>query len=174
MTKLKLFIFALLVSSQAFAQTTTTTGEKILAGKKGSSTNIQIQANVSSSNKPEVRYDKTANKWKLSHDGTNFSEVGTAGGYVQAISASDIDWSLASVFTKTLAANTTFTFSNQIAGQVIMVRLTNTASNYTVTWPVGVLWPAGVAPTQTVGAKSDIITFLYDGTNTYGNTVQNF
>lgn len=91
----------------------------------------------------------------------------------QAISASAIDWSTGNVFTKTLGANTTFTWSNQLSGQTIVVRLTNTASNYTVTWPT-VKWPGGSAPVMTTGAKSDVYTFVYDGSNTYGSAVQNF
>lgn len=90
----------------------------------------------------------------------------------QAISSTDIDWATGNVFTKTLAANTTFTFSNNVSGQTIIVRLTNTASNYTVTWPT-VRWAAGTPPTMTVGAKSDIYTFVYDGSNIYGSAVQN-
>jgi hypothetical protein len=83
-----------------------------------------------------------------------------------------INWNTGYVFTQTLSANTTFTFSNQTSGQVIVVRLTNTASNYTVTWPT-VRWAAATAPTMTVGAKSDVYTFIYDGSNTYGSVVQN-
>jgi hypothetical protein len=89
----------------------------------------------------------------------------------QAISSTAIDWSAGSVFTKTLGASTTFTFSNQTSGQTIVVRLTNTASNYTVTWP-SVKWIGGSAPTMTIGATSDVYTFVYDGTNTYGSAVQ--
>lgn len=92
----------------------------------------------------------------------------------QAISASAIDWATGNMFTKTLSANTTFTFSNAKDGQTIVVRITNTASNYTVTYPVGVLWSGGTPPTQTTGAKSDVITFIYDGTNYFGSSVQNF
>lgn len=90
-----------------------------------------------------------------------------------ALGASNIDWSLSNMFTKTLGANTTLTFSNQTSGQTIVVRLTNTASNYTVTWPA-VKWPAQTAPVETVGAFSDVITCTYDGTNTYCSSVQNF
>lgn len=94
-----------------------------------------------------------------------------------AISASSIDWSLlgntGGLYTKTLSANTTFTFSNQTAGQTIVVRLTNTASNYTVTWPT-VKWPGGSTPTMTTGAKSDIYTFIFDGTDIFGSAVQNY
>lgn len=92
-----------------------------------------------------------------------------------AVGASDIDWSLvknnSGLYTKTLGANTTFTFSNRTAGQTIVVRLTNTASNYTVTWPT-VKWAGGVAPVMTVGAKSDVYTFVYDGTDVFGSAVQ--
>ena len=94
---------------------------------------------------------------------------------VQALSASSIDWATMGVaggtFTKTLSANTTFTFSNATPGQTIVVRLTNTASNYTVTWPA-VRWPAAVAPTMSTGAVSDVYTFIYDGSNYYGSYVQ--
>lgn len=92
-----------------------------------------------------------------------------------AISASDINWTTllktGGLYTKTLAANTTFTFSNRTAGQTIIVRLTNTASNYTVTWPT-VKWSGGTIPTMTVGVKSDIYTFIYDGTDVFGSSVQ--
>lgn len=89
----------------------------------------------------------------------------------QAISASAIDWSAGNIFTKTLAANTTFTFSNSVDGQTIIVRLTNTASNYTVTWP-SVKWSGGSAPVMTTGATSDVYTFFKDGSNIYGSAVQ--
>ena len=93
-----------------------------------------------------------------------------------AISASDIDWSLVAkvggLFTKNLSADTTFTFSNKAAGQTIVVRLTNTASDYTVTWPTA-KWAGGSAPTMTTGAKSDLYTFVYDGTDVFGSCVQN-
>jgi hypothetical protein len=90
-----------------------------------------------------------------------------------AIASTVIDWSAATVFTKTLAANTTFTFSNATDGQTIVVALTNTASNYTVTWPT-ISWTGGVAPTQTVGAKTDVYTIIKIGSVYYGSVVQNF
>lgn len=92
-----------------------------------------------------------------------------------AISASDIDWSVlvkrGGVYTKTLGANTTFTFSNLAVGTIV-VRLTNTASNYTVDWPT-VKWAGGEVPVMSEGAVSDIFTFVYDGTDVYGSVVQN-
>ena len=95
------------------------------------------------------------------------------------ISGTTIDWStlknVDGLYTKTLSANTTFTFSNMTAGQTIVIALTNTASNYTVTWPAGAKWPGGTAPTQTVGAKTDVYTCkAYDSSNAYCNYVQNY
>jgi hypothetical protein len=96
-----------------------------------------------------------------------------------AISASNIDWSalknIDGLYTKTLSANLTITWSNVAAGQTIVVALTNTASNYTVTWPAAAKWPGGTAPTETIGAHTDVITCKsYDGTNAYCSSVQNF
>lgn len=89
------------------------------------------------------------------------------------ISASDINWSIAQTFSKTLAANTTFTFSNVTDGRTIVVAITNTAGNFSVTWPT-VKWTGNVAPTQTIGSKTDIYTFCRVGSVTYGSVVQNF
>lgn len=90
-----------------------------------------------------------------------------------AIAALDIDWRLSAVHSKTLGANTTFTFSNADDGKTIVVAVTNTASNYTVTWPA-VSWSGGTAPVQTVGAKTDVYTFVKIGATIYGSVVQNF
>jgi len=91
------------------------------------------------------------------------------------ISASAIDWSLSNSFYKTLAANTTFTFSNAQDGQVITICLLNTTSNYTVTWPT-IKWAGGTAPTMTTGAKYDVYTIYYNATvgAYFGSYVQNF
>lgn len=91
----------------------------------------------------------------------------------KTISASAIDWSLSGTYSKALAANTTFTFSNAVDGKTIVVALTNTASNWTVTWPT-VIWSGGSPPTQTIGAKTDVYTFVKIGSTIYGSVVQNF
>lgn len=89
-----------------------------------------------------------------------------------AIAALDINWLTTYTYSKTLSANSTFTFSNSADGMTIIVALTNTASNYTVTWPT-VLWSGGAAPTQTIGAKTDVYTFVKIGSTIYGSAVQN-
>jgi hypothetical protein len=129
---------------------------------------IQTMAASSQLTVTAVTIGSAAGTWDAAYSFTTESK-----GSVNAISASDINWASAPVHTKTLAANTTFTFSNQTAGQTIIVRLTNTASNYTVTWPT-VKWTGNTTPTMTIGAKSDIYTFIYDGSNTFGSYVQDF
>jgi len=91
------------------------------------------------------------------------------------VSASNIDWSQGNSFYKALSANTTFTFSNAVDGQVITVAVLNTASNYTVTWPT-MKWPGGTAPVQTTGVHYDVYTIYYNATvgSYFGSVVQNF
>ncbi len=96
-----------------------------------------------------------------------------------AISASNVDWSQGNCFTKSLSANTTLTFSNRVAGQTILLRITNPAV-YTLTFPntntpgASVLWPGSTIPAQSTGNHSDIFTVFFDGTNMFGNPTQNF
>jgi len=91
---------------------------------------------------------------------------------VTAIASSAMDWSLSNTFSKTISANTTFTFATSTSGQMVTVAITNTGS-FTVTWPT-VSWVAGTAPTQTTGAKTDIYTFIKVGSTIYGTAIQNF
>jgi len=95
---------------------------------------------------------------------TTRSLVGT----VVPIAASAIDWAAGSSFSKTLSANTTFTFANTASGQSITVAVTNTASNYTVTWPT-VKWPGDLVPTQSTGVQTDVYTFKNIGGVIYGS-----
>lgn len=80
-----------------------------------------------------------------------------------------IDFSLGSVNTITLTANTTLAFSNATAGQSVTIFLKQDATgSRTVTWPT-MLWSAATAPTLTTTAnKTDIVTVFYDGTSYYG------
>jgi hypothetical protein len=86
------------------------------------------------------------------------------------ISALDINWNNTH-FYKTLSANSVFTFSNVLDGRTIIVAITNTASNYTVTWPT-VDWGSAGAPTQRTGAVTDIYTFTRINGTIYGSARQ--
>jgi chemotaxis protein histidine kinase CheA len=88
----------------------------------------------------------------------------------QAISASDIDWSKGNVHSKTISGNTTFTFSNEIDGQPIMVMVTASGS-YTADFPAAVKWAGGTAPTQT-DTGTDIYSFIKIGSDIIGSAVQ--
>lgn len=86
------------------------------------------------------------------------------------IPVADIDWSLAGVYTQTLANGaTTFTFSNDTDGWLITVILTGDAGGSTVTWPA-VAWAGGAPPTQTP-TGTDVYTFVKAGTTIYGSVV---
>ena len=84
-----------------------------------------------------------------------------------------LDWSAGNVQYGVLATNVTFSFSNQTNGMIRTFRISNTASNYTVTWP-SMKWPGGVAPTQTTGVHIDIYTILFSNGTNYGTYQQNY
>lgn len=91
----------------------------------------------------------------------------------ESAGAATVNWATGNAFSLTLNANLTLTFTNATPGQTIVIRLTNTASNFTVAWPV-IKWPFQTTPTMTIGAFSDVYTIFYDGTNLFGSYVQNF
>lgn len=61
-----------------------------------------------------------------------YAKIGTDLKNSSAISASDVNWNASGIFTKTLSANTTFTFSNLRLNKVITLVLNG---NYAVTMP---------------------------------------
>ncbi len=96
--------------------------------------------------------------------------AGGACGGVRALEGSDsvLNMSLAACFTKTITANTTFSFSNVPSGVLCSatVILTNGGA-YSVAWPSSVKWPGGTAPTLT-SSGVDMLTFTtYDGGTTW-------
>lgn len=67
---------------------------------------------------------------------------------VQAAASTSLDVSLTEFFTKSMSANTTFTFDNATAAkaQVFLLELT-VSSSAVATWPASVDWSGGIAPT---------------------------
>lgn len=64
-----------------------------------------------------------------------------------AIAGTNIDWSQGNVFTKSISANISLTFSNDTDGRTILLKLTNTAvTNLTITWPGSAVNPDNVLP----------------------------
>lgn len=80
----------------------------------------------------------------------------------EAVSALDIDLSTGNYFTKTISANSTFTFSNPPAsGTVGSFTLELTHTSGTVAWPSSVKFNADTAPTLTTG-KTHLFYFVTD------------
>tara|TARA_Y100001973_G_scaffold85649_1_gene127842 strand:+ start:12595 stop:14781 length:2187 start_codon:yes stop_codon:yes gene_type:complete len=80
----------------------------------------------------------------------------------EAVSALDIDCSTGNYFTKTINANSTFTFSNPASsGTVSSFTLELTHTSGVVTWPTSVKWNGDEAPTLTTG-KTHLLMFVTD------------
>lgn len=99
----------------------------------------------------------------------------TYSGTVTTPAALDIDCSTANYFTKTISADSTFTFSNAPAsrGYTFLLELNQTSG--IVTWPASVQWPNGVAPSLTTG-KTHLFCFTTDdgGTRWRGSSSVNY
>ena len=80
---------------------------------------------------------------------------------ITAMGALDVDCSTANYFTKTINANSTFTFSNPPATRAFAFALELTHTSGTITWPTSVKWPKDTAPTLTTG-KTHIFIFVTD------------
>lgn len=86
-----------------------------------------------------------------------------------------LDWSRGNAYTLALNQNATIgTFVNPQDGQTIVVAVTNTVSNYTITWGNSIKWVGGSQPVQTVGAHTDVWTIIDLAGTYYGSVVQNF
>ena len=101
--------------------------------------------------------------------------LGPVRGNITAVAALDIDCSVGNYFTKTIDANSTFTFSNAPSSRAYAFTLELTHTSGTVTWPTSVKWAGDTAPTLTTG-KTHLFTFVTDdgGTRWRGVAQTNF
>ena len=97
----------------------------------------------------------------LADDGVSYAKMGDEFTTAATISASDVDFSSAAVFTKTLSANTTLTFSNVSTGMVKDLVITG---NYTLALPSSVKTITGTYD----GTVSNLIQIV----STNGSTEQ--
>jgi hypothetical protein len=109
------------------------------------------------------------------HDGASIGhtvQTGTGDG------TTTIDWGAGNLYKHTFGAqNETFTFTAPTnPGTFILILVQDSVGSRTATWPASVDWPAGTAPTLTTTATTgtDIIHFVYDGTNYYGTSAADF
>jgi hypothetical protein len=102
-------------------------------------------------------------------------------GFTQQTATGDgtttIDWKIGNKFYFTFGnANETFTFTapTKPCNLVLVLKQYSTGGK-TATWPATVMWPAGTAPTLSIGNNDvDIVTFYWDGTNYFGNSSLDF
>lgn len=98
---------------------------------------------------------------KLANDSVTYDKLGTEFTTSAAVSALDVDFSSAQVFTKTVSANpSAFTFSNASVG---MVKDLVVDGNVTVSWPVGTKIVAGTYS----GTADNFIQIVVAGTGDY-------
>jgi hypothetical protein len=91
----------------------------------------------------------------------------------ETVPALDVDWSTANYFTKSIAVNSTFTFSNELDGQEIKLLVTNSSGGaVTITWPT-VVWPAGTADTTVNAGEEDLFIFFKSGSTIYARSYSN-
>jgi hypothetical protein len=97
----------------------------------------------------------------ISDDGVTYAKMGTEFTTAATISASDVDFSSAAVFTKTLSGSTTLTFSNVSTGMVKDLVITG---DFTLTLPASVKTITGTYD----GTVSNLIQIV----STNGSTEQ--
>jgi len=86
--------------------------------------------------------------------------------------AQTISLTSGTVQTATLTGNCTFTMPTATAGKSFILILSTGAGSFTATF-TSVKWPSNTAPTiTTTASRWDILTFVADGTNWYGNFAQ--
>jgi hypothetical protein len=101
---------------------------------------------------------------------TNYVESVVAIG--NSSTAKTIDLTSGTVQTCTLTGNCTFTMPTATAGKSFILILSTGAGSFTSTF-TSVKWPSNTAPTiTTTASRWDILTFVSDGTNWYGNYAQ--
>lgn len=84
---------------------------------------------------------------------------------IVSVAALDIDCSAGNFFTKTISANSTFTFSNVPASRAFAFTLELVHTSGSVTWPATVRWPGNTAPTLNSG-RTHLFTFVTDNGGT--------
>ena len=93
-------------------------------------------------------------------------------------SGNSIAWDLAANQVARLVLSTNGTMadaSNKVDGSVYILLVTQGTGSNTLAWNATYKWPGGITPTLTTGsAKSDIFTFISNGTSLFGVASQNY
>jgi hypothetical protein len=93
-------------------------------------------------------------------------------------SGNSISWNLAANQVARLVLSTNGTMAdatNKVDGATYILLVTQGTGSNTLDWDATYKWPGGTKPTLTTGsAKSDIFTFVSNGTNLFGVASQNY
>jgi hypothetical protein len=118
--------------------------------------------------------------------GTRVAVVNTAQEYTAAhnfnattlVSGNSIAWNLQTNQVTRLVLSTNGTMAdatNKVDGATYILLVTQGTGSNTLDWNATYKWPNGTKPTLTTGsAKSDIFTFISDGTSLFGATSKNY
>ena len=122
-----------------------------------------------------VVYDTTMQALSV-YNGTNWA---TAGGGEQMFTVSattaTVNFNSGNIADITLASSTTLTLTGGTFGTFILKLTQDAVGGRTVSWPSTVKWSGGIPPTLTTSpSKSDIISFIFDGSLYYGTYALNF
>ena len=129
---------------------------------------VTISAGVATASTATVAKLAVAQEYTAAH---NFNATTLTSG-------SSIAWDLSSNQVARLALSTNGTMadaSNKVDGSVYILLVTQGTGSNTLAWDATYKWPGGTAPTLTTGsAKSDIFTFISNGTSLFGVASQNY
>jgi len=118
--------------------------------------------------------------------GTRVAVVNTAQEYTAAhnfnattlVSGNSIAWNLQSNQVTRLVLSTNGTMAdatNKVDGATYILLVTQGTGSNTLDWNATYKWPSATKPTLTTGSgKSDIFTFVSDGTSLFGATSKNY
>ena len=115
-------------------------------------------------NKANLNFTDLYSGAGVADDSITYAKLGSEYTTSAAIAASDVDFSTAQVFTKTLAANTTLTFSNDSIGMIKDLVITG---DFTLTFPTG----SKIAAGEYNGTVSNLIQVLVVGAADYWITI---
>lgn len=125
--------------------------------------NIVVPSNVLTDTNTRTVSNKTLTAPAISSPSlSGVSDVlGSMRQSIVAVPALDIDCSQGNFFTKSINANSTFTFSNPPSSRAFAFTLEVNHTSGTITWPTTVRWPGGTAPSLTTG-RVHLFTFVTD------------
>ena len=120
-------------------------------------------------------YFNTTSKFLLFYSTVTSSWFDNSSAPINAVAALNIDCSTGTYFTKTIAATSSFTFSNAPTSRAYTFILKVTHTSGSISWPATVYWPNAVTP-DLLTSKVHMFMFTTDdaGTIWHGAALPNY